>query len=127
MVLTDSSFAESMNAHVFTTSTSASAGLGVSVCPPCSDNPIMTSESTRFFGQPNETNPIFIKALLSQLYYPNTEAQRHGGLVFQEINFCLCDSVSLCWIWSYGVTRYIIRGNGIASRTCSRPQIHPTT
>ena len=27
----------------------------------------------------------------------------------------------------HGVTRYIMRGNGVASRTCSRPQIHPTT
>ena len=60
IVLTDSSFAESMNAQVLTTSTSASDGFGVSVWPPSCDSPIMTSESTRFFGQPSETKPIFM-------------------------------------------------------------------
>ena len=50
IVFTDSSFAESMNAQVLTTSTSASAGFDVSVCPPSCDKPIITSESTRFFG-----------------------------------------------------------------------------
>ena len=60
MVFTDSSFAESMKAQVLTTRTSASAGFGVSVWPPSWDSPIITSESTRFFGQPSETKPIFI-------------------------------------------------------------------
>ena len=31
------------------------------------------------------------------------------------------------WKRHYGVTRYIMRGKASASRTCSRPQIQPTT
>src|SRR5580693_7451133 len=57
----DSCFAESMKAHVLTTSTSAAAGSSVSSWPaPCA-RPSITSESTRFFGQPSEMRPIFMK------------------------------------------------------------------
>src|SRR5687767_11228424 len=69
MVLTDSSFAVSMNAHVLTTSTSASAGFAVNVWPPSCDSPIITSESTRFFGHPSETKPILIN---ESTIYPGT-------------------------------------------------------
>src|SRR5471030_1725914 len=54
MVLTDSCLAESMKEQVFTTKISASSGLLVRRAPARSSRPIMTSESTRFLGQPNE-------------------------------------------------------------------------
>src|SRR4029079_15819693 len=60
MASIDSCFAESMKAHVFTTSTSAVAASCVSSCPACSANPSITSESTRFFGHPSEIRPTFI-------------------------------------------------------------------
>src|SRR5689334_2472652 len=56
----DSCLAESMNAQVLTTSTSAFDGSCVSSCPACCARPSITSESTRFLGQPSEINPIFI-------------------------------------------------------------------
>src|SRR5688500_7838893 len=63
MVSTDSCFALSMKAHVFTTSTSALEGSRVSSRPDFWASPSITSESTRFLGQPRETRPIFfIKA-----------------------------------------------------------------
>src|SRR6478672_8383403 len=65
IVSIDSCFAESMKAHVLTTSTSASSGSRVNSWPAFCASPSMTSESTRFFGQPSETNPIFI---YSQVY-----------------------------------------------------------
>ena len=61
MVSTDSCFAESMNAQVFTTSTSALDASDVTSWPACWTRPIITSESTRFFGQPRETKPIFMR------------------------------------------------------------------
>ena len=60
IVSTDSCFAESMNAQVLTTSTSASTASAVTSWPACWTRPIITSESTRFFGQPRETKPIFM-------------------------------------------------------------------
>src|ERR1700722_17932703 len=57
MVLTDSCLAESMKLQVLMTMISASSALGVSWAPLWWRRPIMTSESTRFFGQPSETNP----------------------------------------------------------------------
>src|SRR5579862_1656408 len=54
-----------MNAQVLTTSTSAVDGSLVSVCPARSARPSITSESTRFFGQPSDTRPIFIAGKLS--------------------------------------------------------------
>src|ERR1700728_1535388 len=57
MVLTDSCLAESMKEQVLTTRISASAGLLVRRAPARSSRPIMTSESTRFLGQPKEINP----------------------------------------------------------------------
>src|SRR6185369_5129806 len=59
MVSIDSCFAESMNAQVLTISTSASPASCVSSWPPCCASPSITSESTRFFGQPRETSPTF--------------------------------------------------------------------
>src|SRR5688572_14872630 len=56
----DSSFALSMNAHVLTTRTSASADVLVSSCPASRASPSITSPSTRFFGQPKDRKPIFI-------------------------------------------------------------------
>ena len=55
MVSIDSCLAASMNAQVLTTSTSASAASRVSSCPACWASPSITSESTRFLGQPRET------------------------------------------------------------------------
>src|SRR5471030_1888517 len=57
MVLTDSCLAESMKEQVLTTRISASSGLAVRRAPARSSRPIMTSESTRFLGQPNEIKP----------------------------------------------------------------------
>src|ERR1700730_9948729 len=60
MASTDSRLAESMNAHVLTTSTSASEASCVSSWPASRASPSITSESTRFLGQPREIRPIFI-------------------------------------------------------------------
>src|SRR5918999_1089964 len=60
MASIDSCFALSMKAQVFTTSTSASAASRVSSWPACCASPSITSESTRFLGQPREIMPIFI-------------------------------------------------------------------
>src|SRR6202012_3840265 len=57
MALTDSCLAESMKEQVLTTRISASSARGVRRAPARSSSPIMTSESTRFLGQPNETKP----------------------------------------------------------------------
>src|SRR5471030_2265393 len=59
MVSIDSCLAESMNAQVLTIRTSASPASCVSWCPPWAASPSMTSESTRFFGQPSEIIPTF--------------------------------------------------------------------
>src|SRR5258707_1063386 len=58
MVLTDSCLAESMKEQVLMTMISASSAWGVSSPPAWWRRPIMTSESTRFLGQPRETKPI---------------------------------------------------------------------
>ena len=92
----DSCFALSINAQVLTTSTSASAALRVNSCPAFRASPSMTSESTRFFGHPRETIPIFM-ATNYQLPTAN-----------------------------YGYSLYSIRGYGIVSRTCSSLQIQET-
>src|SRR4051812_3653143 len=60
MASIDSCLADAMNAQVLTTSTSAFCGSRVSSWPASCARPSMTSESTRFFGHPRETNPIFI-------------------------------------------------------------------
>src|SRR5208283_4306309 len=57
MVSTDSCLAVSMKEQVFTTRISASSGCAVRRAPARSRRPIMTSESTRFLGQPREINP----------------------------------------------------------------------
>src|ERR1700691_827811 len=57
MVSTDSCLAVSMKEQVFTTRISASSGFAVRRAPARSRRPIMTSESTRFLGQPSEMNP----------------------------------------------------------------------
>src|ERR1700733_3711168 len=54
---TDSCLAESMKEQVLTTRISASSGELVKRAPARSSRPIMTSESTRFLGQPNEIKP----------------------------------------------------------------------
>ena len=53
----DSCLAVSMKLQVLTTRISASSGWEVRRAPARSSKPIMTSESTRFLGQPRETNP----------------------------------------------------------------------
>ena len=56
----DSCLAESMNAQVLTTSTSALAASVVISWPASRAMPNMTSPSTRFLGQPRLRKPIFI-------------------------------------------------------------------
>ena len=63
IVSIDSCLAESMNAQVFTTSTSAAAASCVSSWPASRASPSITSESTRFLGQPREIRPIFINCV----------------------------------------------------------------
>src|ERR1700730_800527 len=62
MVFTDSCLAESMKEQVLTTRISASSAWLVSSPPARWSRPIMTSESTRFLGQPRETKPILGRA-----------------------------------------------------------------
>src|SRR5208282_1130752 len=57
MVSTDSCLAVSMKEQVLTTRISASSGCAVSRAPARSSRPIITSESTRFLGQPREMKP----------------------------------------------------------------------
>src|SRR4051794_29294013 len=56
-----------MNEQVLTTTTSASSALAVSFAPACASMPIMTSLSTKFFGQPRLTNPTFRGAGLGEV------------------------------------------------------------
>src|SRR5205807_773329 len=56
-----SSLAESMNAHVLTTSTSASSALAVISIPCCKTLPSMISASTRFLAQPRLIIPTFVR------------------------------------------------------------------
>ena len=56
----DSCLAESMNAQVFTTSTSAADASVMISCPASRAMPSITSPSTRFFGQPRLRKPIFM-------------------------------------------------------------------
>src|ERR1035441_2367793 len=73
MVSTDSCLAVSIKLHVFTTRISASSGFAVSRAPARSSKPIITSESTRFLGQPNEIKPtegaVGGESLLTLLLY----------------------------------------------------------
>src|SRR4051812_49557368 len=75
MVSTDSCLAVSMKEQVLTTRISASSGREVRRAPPRSRRPIMTSESNRFLGQPNETKPtvgaVGWQDLLTALLYPH--------------------------------------------------------
>src|SRR5580698_794259 len=57
MVSTDSCLAVSMKEQVLMTRISACSGCAVSRAPARSSRPIITSESTRFLGQPNEIKP----------------------------------------------------------------------
>src|ERR1035438_9463823 len=57
MVSMDSCLAVSMKLQVLTTRISASSGWAVRRAPARSSRPIITSESTRFLGQPSEINP----------------------------------------------------------------------
>src|SRR5436190_22028890 len=59
MASIDSSLAESMKAHVLTTSTSASSESEVIYMPCCKTLPSMISASTRFFAQPRLIMPTF--------------------------------------------------------------------
>src|SRR6202142_3775614 len=63
IVSIDSCLAGSIKLQVFTTMTSASEGCGVSSWPPLVSWPIITSVSTRFFGHPKLTKPIFKETL----------------------------------------------------------------
>src|SRR5271154_63241 len=77
MVSTDSCLAESMKEQVLTTRISASSRRLVRRAPARSSRPIMTSESTRFLGQPNDRKPtdgarvgsVGVDILLTSLLY----------------------------------------------------------
>src|ERR1700731_3441917 len=74
MVSTDSCLAESIKLQVLTTRISASSGRAVRGAPARSSRPIITSESTRFLGQPNEIKPTVGavgvgETLLTHLFY----------------------------------------------------------
>src|SRR6266536_2277879 len=58
IVSTDSCLAVSMNEQVLTTMMSASSAREVIWAPLTESNPIITSESTRFLGQPRLTKPM---------------------------------------------------------------------
>src|SRR4029453_561077 len=60
MVLTDSSRARSMKAHVLTTRHSAASGRGTISWPAPASMPSMSSESTWFFGQPRVVKWTFM-------------------------------------------------------------------
>ena len=60
IALIDSSFAESMKAHVFTTRTSASSADDVISMPRANTLPSMISASTRFLAQPRLIMPTFV-------------------------------------------------------------------
>src|ERR1051326_5486600 len=79
MASIDSCLPLSMNAHVLTTSTSAPAGSRVNSCPASCASPSMTSESTRFFGQPSDTSPIFMR---SEAYNCRMRMRVAGTLAF---------------------------------------------
>ena len=59
IVLTDSCCALSMKEQVLTTMMSASSARGVKSAPAWVNMPIITSESTRFFGHPRLMKPTF--------------------------------------------------------------------
>src|SRR6185437_12602425 len=85
IVSTDSCLAVSIKLHVFTTRISASSGRVVNCAPARSSKPIITSESTRFLGQPSDTNPTtgedFCASLLtSRLYRGAALAANTDGL-----------------------------------------------
>ena len=61
MASIDSSLAESINAQVLTTRTSASSGRDVISIPRCKTLPSMTSASTRFLAQPRLIMPTLVR------------------------------------------------------------------
>src|SRR5687767_1935786 len=95
----DSCLARSINAHVFTTSTSACDASAVISCPSFSAMPSITSESTRFLGHPKETNPIFIgtyQCSISSAIEKLADRVGEGGRAerfLQEIQLGVVDAV----------------------------------
>src|ERR1700727_3139325 len=86
MVLTDSCLAESMKLQVLMTMISASSARGVSSAPLWWSMPIMTSESTRFLGQPSDTKPTFGRVLAGVSTF--TSSRMAGGVTdIYSINF----------------------------------------
>src|SRR5438128_3857647 len=82
----DSSLAESMNAHVFITRTSASCALAVISIPCCKTLPSMISASTRFLAQPRLIIPTFV------LIFGKT---RHAALFDGDVGVALGDQFSV--------------------------------
>ena len=91
MVSIDSCLALSMNAQVLTTSTSASAASRVSWCPCCWASPSITSESTRFLGQPSETIPIFIRWALDGDRASRIRTSAHGSMLAPRDHATIAD------------------------------------
>src|SRR5205814_1500373 len=100
IVSIDSCFAESMNAHVFTTSTSAAAASCVSSCPACCARPSITSESTRFLGQPSEIRPTF----MFERSHHHKGHKGHNVALYERKNLCVhrvhCGSVKVNYGYS---------------------------
>src|SRR5436190_4552689 len=77
----DSSLAESMNAHVLITRTSASSGRDVISIPCCKTLPSRISASTRFLAQPRLIMPIFVRCSSGNdsPFAPNAFGATTGG------------------------------------------------
>ena len=113
MVSIDSCLAESMNAHVFTTSTSASAASAVTSWPACCDEP---------------EHHLGVDEVLGAA--EGDEANLHrmaAGMQARVVAMVRFATSPQSEPRAYGYSRYSIRGYGIVSRTCSRPQIQATT
>ena len=78
MVSMDSCLARSMKAQVLTMTTSAPSASVVISWPACSAMPSITSESTRFLGQPRERKPIFTGLGAGAWGLGRAAARRHG-------------------------------------------------
>src|SRR5438128_4452493 len=93
MASMDSSLAESINAQVLTTRTSASSAREVISIPRCKTLPSMISASTRFFAQPRLIMPTFgLKAIpIPFLFISAVNVRRWAFGVFLNFRSPLID------------------------------------
>src|SRR5271168_5392490 len=110
MASTDSCLAESMKEQVFTTRISASSTWLVNCAPARSSRPIITSESTRFLGQPNEIKPTVGVALGGASSVADADSLL-TYLLYRDMNFFARaraehPSLAICYFAaSYGLIR----------------------